>query len=339
LLGAALVVAMVTGLAVNATGQTRPPAAPAPTASATPAGVPRSSARPVLAAALAVGRDPEGVAVSPDGRTAYVADQGSHEVVAVDTARLRVRARLPLPSTPRFVAVSPDGRRAYVSMFAGDGSGSGVAVLDTGSGTVLGVVRTGPKPYALAVAPDGRVWVPVHEAGRIEVIDGERRAVVGTIRVPASPHAVAFGPGGRRAYTADHESNVVSVLDRRRRTVLGALRVDRSPHHLAVSGDGTLAVANYDAGTVNLVAPDGRMGRPIRVGRNPQSVGFAADGGHAYVVDEGDGTVSVVDVAARRVSATVRVGSSPRSVAVAPDGRTAYVTVGGAGQLGVLRLA
>jgi YVTN family beta-propeller protein len=47
----------------------------------------------------------------------------------------------------------------------------------------------------------------------------------------------------------------------------------------------------------------------------------------AYVVNSGDGTVSVIDTATNTVVGTpIPVGDSPFLVAVAPDGKHAYVT-------------
>ena len=60
---------------------------------------------------------------------------------------------------------------------------------------------------------------------------------------------------------------------------------------------------------------------------------------HAYVADEGDSTITVLNVGTGRVTATIRVGRSPRSVAVAPDGRHAYVSAGEADAVTVLRVA
>ncbi len=59
-----------------------------------------------------------------------------------------------------------------------------------------------------------------------------------------------------------------------------------------------------------------------------------AAGPVAYVADQGDGTVSVIDVASGTVTSTIPVrpsglvsvlGSDPKGVAFAPDGRTGYV--------------
>jgi YVTN family beta-propeller protein len=45
----------------------------------------------------------------------------------------------------------------------------------------------------------------------------------------------------------------------------------------------------------------------------------------AYVTNESDNTVSVIDMATNKVVATVPVGSNPYGVAVTPDGKHAYV--------------
>jgi YVTN family beta-propeller protein len=65
-------------------------------------------------------------------------------------------------------------------------------------------------------------------------------------------------------------------------------------------------------------------------------VAFAADGGHAYVVNEGDNSVSVLNGHTGALTATVAVGRSPRTVAVSPDGRLAYVSNGGDSTISVL---
>ena len=49
------------------------------------------------------------------------------------------------------------------------------------------------------------------------------------------------------------------------------------------------------------------------------------DGQHAYVVNGGSSTVSVIDTASNTVTATISVPGASR-VAVTPDGRYAYVT-------------
>ncbi|MGK5681376.1 YncE family protein [Actinoplanes sp. URMC 104] len=284
---------------------------------------------PTVAGTIRVGDEPEGVAVSPDSRTLYVANQSERVLSVVDLASRAVRS-VPLRNTPRFVAVSRDGARVFVSMYEDDLSGSGVAVLDARRLIALQYLRTGVQPYALSVAPDGRLWVPIHGGRNVEIYAADGRTLAGRVFVPQNPHAVAFDADGQRAFTPDHESSTVSAIDMRTDRRIRSIPVSAAPHSLAVSPDGrTVVVACFRANAVDVVdAVTLRRRGPFPVGTKPQAAAFATDGGHAYAVNEGSNSVSVLDPRTGRVTATVPVGRSPRTMAVAPDGRFAYVSNG-----------
>ncbi|BCJ50705.1 hypothetical protein Asp14428_21800 [Actinoplanes sp. NBRC 14428] len=300
-----------------------------------------SMSRPAVVGTIRVGNEPEGVAVSPDGRTVYVANQASRVLSIVDASSRRVTP-VTLRNTPRFVTTSRDGRLVFVSMYENDKSGSGVAVVDARTRKVVRYLATGVQPYTLAVGPDDRLWVPIHGEGRVEIYEtGGRQRADARVTVPPNPHAAAFSGSLRRAFTANHESNAVAVIDMRTDRLLRSVPVSRSPHSVAVSPDGrTVLVAGYEADTADLIdASTLRRTGPFKVGKDPQSVAFAGDGRHAYVVNEGSGSVSVLDARTGAVTSTVRVGRSPRTVAVSPDGRLAYVSNGDDDTLSVLRVA
>jgi YVTN family beta-propeller protein len=309
-------------------------ATPAPVAPATVAPVPlarrvASIGKPTVIGTIRVGTEPEGVVVAPDGRTVYVANQNSHVLSVVDTVSRRVTA-VTLRNTPRFVAISRDGGLVFVSMYETNMSGSGVAVVDTATNRVTRYLTTGMQPYALAVAPDGQVWVPIHSQHRVEIYSAGNQRPAGRIEVPPNPHAAGFSASLMRAFTPNHESNAVAVIDMRTDKVLKSIPVSQAPHSLAVSPDGkTVVVAGYEANKADLIdAVTLRRTGTVPVGRQPQSVAYATDGGHAYVVNEGDNTLSVLNGHTGAVTATIKVGKSPRTVAVSPDGLMAYVSNG-----------
>ncbi len=298
-----------------------------------------SLGKPEVAGTIRVGDEPEGVAVSPDSRTVYVANQSSRILSVVDARSKRVTP-VTLRNTPRFVTVSRDGRFVFVSMYETDKSGSGVAVVDAKSLKVLRYLGTGVQPYTLAVGPDDRLWVPIHGRGTVELFDPSGEKLEGRVAVPPNPHAIAFSADLGRAYTSNHESNSVAVLDMRTGKLIRSVPVSKSPHSVAVSPDGKrVLAAGYEADTADLIdAANLRRTGPFKVGRDPQCVAFAADGAHAYVVNEGDDTVSVLDGFTGAVTGTVKVGGSPRTVGVAPDGKLAYVSNGHDDTITVLRV-
>jgi YVTN family beta-propeller protein len=299
----------------------------------------QSVAKPTVIGTVRVGAEPEGVAVSPDGRTIYVANQNSRVLSVVDAATRRVRS-VELRNTPRFATTTRDGRTVFVSMYEDDKiTGSGVAVVDALSLKVIRYLDTGDMPYTLAVAPDNKLWVPIHSDGRLEIFSSGTLRLA-EIKVKPNPHAVGFSSDQMRAFTANHESNAVSVLDMRTNRVTKTIPVAKAPHSIAVSPDGRMAlVAGYDADAANLIdtVTLERKG-PFKVGRDPQSVAFSSDSRYGYVVNEGDGTVSVLNGRTGALTATVKVGGSPRTIGVSPDGRLAYVSNGKDNTISVLRV-
>ena len=63
------------------------------------------------------------------------------------------------------------------------------------------------------------------------------------------------------------------------------------------------------------------------------------DGKHAYVTNDGDGTVSVITTATGAVSAPITVGKRPGGVAITPDGKHVYVANRGDGTVSVITTA
>jgi len=86
-----------------------------------------------------VGSDPNALALSPDGRTLYVAMAGNNAVavVRVGPRAMRVAGLIPAGWYPTAVATSHDGRTLYVANGKGGGSGANP------DGTYIGDIITG----------------------------------------------------------------------------------------------------------------------------------------------------------------------------------------------------
>lgn len=105
---------------------------------------------------------------------------------------------------------------------------------------------------------------------------------------------------------------------------------------IVLSADGSLLlVANADSASVTLVrVSDMRVVAEVRVGKTPRTVAIGPDQKQAYVANYGDGTVSVVDLDALKVTATLLMGHQPYGVVAARAG----VFVSDAGRWEVVRI-
>ena len=146
-----------------------------------------------------VGATPGFVAISPDGRLAYIARREAGVVTVVDTSINKVLADVPIPAgPPQYIAFAPDGRRAYVSVYNADLTINAVAVLDTRTTKLMETIPVNKKPYALAVSPDQKfVYVPSHDAAVIDIIDIAANKVVKSVPVAPNPHWVTFDADGK----------------------------------------------------------------------------------------------------------------------------------------------
>lgn len=102
---------------------------------------------------------PIGIAITPDGTKAYVADLYGNTISVVNTTTDTVVVTIPAGGYPIGVAISPDGTRAYATnIFV---QFCTVSVIDTATNTVVTTIPVGVNPFAVAITPG--VGPPTHK--------------------------------------------------------------------------------------------------------------------------------------------------------------------------------
>jgi YVTN family beta-propeller protein len=110
---------------------------------------------------------PGGIALSPGGRRAFVANGLAGSVSVFDVPTRSLVAAIPVGAEPLGVAASSDGRRAYVTTFqSGD-----LSAIDLATNQVVAVAALGKNPRAIAVSPDGRRAYVTHSSPVVSVVD------------------------------------------------------------------------------------------------------------------------------------------------------------------------
>ncbi len=272
-----------------------------------------------VVATVAVGSNPVGVAITPDGTRAYVANQLSNSVSVIDTSSNTVVATVAVGSNPVGVAITPDGTRAYVA----NAFSNSVSVIDTPTNNVVATVAVGRVPNFVAITPDGtRAYVTdFYDYGFVSVIDTSDNTVIATVAVGGFPTGVAITPDGTRAYVATAGgSGSVWVIDTSSNTVVTTVAVGTQPTGVAITPDGTRAyVANRFSNSVSVIdTSTNTVLTTVPVLENAFGMAITPDGTRAYVTIFVFSSVQAIDTSTNTVVATIAVGSYPAWVAITP---------------------
>jgi len=176
-----------------------------------------------------IGYRSSGIAITPDGAFAYVANQCGEDpscasagtVSVISTATQTITQTIPIGQfLSQFVtiAIIPDGRFVYVANTCGNAptpcpsSGGTVSIIDTSTNSLVGSpISVGAFPGDLAVTPDGKFVYAVNQCGEdpscasegtVSVISTATNAVIATVPVGKHPGFLAITPGTAIAFSS-----------------------------------------------------------------------------------------------------------------------------------------
>jgi YVTN family beta-propeller protein len=107
------------------------------------------------------------MAVTPDGRRAYVADGRESQVSVVDLVGQTVLETIPVGPEPVGIAMNASGSAVYVTSFR-DGT---LTAISTGTNDVVGTARVGGSPRAVVVSRDGTRAFVTHSTSTLSIVD------------------------------------------------------------------------------------------------------------------------------------------------------------------------
>jgi DNA-binding beta-propeller fold protein YncE len=347
-----LVAAALLGSVAGGGGDAGPPSGATPVASSAggSAGSPALPRPAVLRAAsrlsgMPANLDPKDVyaadrpgalaaAVRGDRPLVYVPDTRSDDVSVIDQHTMRVVGRFAGGPEPQHVVPSYDLRTLYVA--ADRTPGGSLTPIDPRTGRPGRPVPVA-DPYNLYFTPDGRSAVVVAEYyQRLDFYDPRtwRRQLELPLPGCAGVDHLDFSSDGRLALASCEFAARLVVIDVARHRYLRSIGLDRvpggMPQDVRLAPDGSVFyVADMRAGGAYLI--DGRAGGVVGflpTGAGAHGVYFDRASRRAFVTNRGEGSISVLDLAARRVATTWRIpgGGSPDMGGVSADGRVLWVS-------------
>ena len=290
----------------------------------------------VIFTALSTAQPPSSNSVqSPTPKTALlVLSKQDHTLAIVDPANLHVVARVPVGDDPHEVVASSDGHTAYVSNY-GFGQFHTLAVVDLIGQKAEPQIELGALrgPHGLAFM-QGKVWFTAEAAKAIGSYDpgsGKINWIMGTGQ--NRTHMIYVFPDANKILTTNVNSATVTIFEHTE-----AQAGSPPPGGPPPSGTGSPTWQGAGVPPPGMRGPGGPPPGPpggdwnetvIPVGRGSEGFDVTPDGKQAWVANAWDGTVSVIDIAQRRVTATLQANArGANRLKFTPDGTRALISAG-----------
>lgn len=266
-----------------------------------------------IIASIGVGDTPSGIAITPNGRFAYIANSNNDglvngntvSVIDIETNKVIKTISDSSFDQPYTVTINASGTKAYVT----NSNSTTISIIDIKTNSVIGVITGFDGPSGMVITPDGNTayvnnygspaGVGSANATTVRVVNLVTNLIIGpAITVGLAPASLDITPNGSYVYVINYvDGNVgtgtISIIKTASNTVVGTITGLFGPYSIKITSDGLYAyITNFGS---NDFSPVGR-------------------------------TVSVVDLHENSIVDTIFVGIQPSGIAFSPNGRFAYVT-------------
>ncbi len=290
-----------------------------------------------------------GVALSPDGKTAYItnAEGGSQSVQAIDLSQEDLA---PLTDPARMLAgygltVSSDGQRIYVP-----GAATGlVHVLTLTEGAFVTQEPIHLQGYlgALALSSDDQTLFALSPTqavlSKVTLATGE----IVRLDVGFYPYDVVLSTDGSKAFVSDQGANRVVRVNTQTMTLDGQVDTDRGPEGLALAEDEAyLIVACADDETIQIIkTEDMSLHQTLELDPEhpdlkvwtPNAVAVHPEAHRAYITAADRNAVEVLDTETWTILGQIPTAFYPSRIAITPDEKLVIVNSKGWGLTGSAR--
>lgn len=240
-------------------------------------------------------------------------DHTQSQVTRFGTCPFQIETTIPVVSRPLQVAITPDGSTAIVTSFD-----NAVNFIDLSTNKVVFTLMTDPavNPNGLAISPDGKKayitsfdpFDPV-----IQVIDLTSRTITATFTSTLQyPQGATLSPDGSQLWITGPLDNLMEVYDTATNTLITRLNLGATTD-VAFNSTGTRAyvtsqttqpgvVAMIDTATLQIL-------KSYQVGNGPTDIAMSYADRFLVVNNDLDGSITVIDLVANKVS-TTKLGNS-----------------------------
>jgi YVTN family beta-propeller protein len=266
---------------------------------------------------------PNRIVFHPDGKTAWVVYDKSHDLGIVDAEARKLVKRVKIGGNPYNLNFSADGRYLYVLDWSSDTSNDEIIVWDLKAEKIEWRVEVSTWPAHSVFSRDGRLfYVSGETAGDLTVIDTSTRGIVARlVHGGGDAMGLALMADGKTLYAGAGENKAVLKIDTTTNKQVTAIAMPGVVHETTLTLDGKhLYVTLRKQNKVVIVSTaDDRIVKVLDSRGYPDLVTMEPTGRYALVTNRYADAVSVIDVATLKEVRRIAVGKAPHGMALRPD--------------------
>jgi YVTN family beta-propeller protein len=193
-----------------------------------------------------------------------------------------------------------------------------VVVIDPDTDRVVEAIGSGStNGHRLIISPDGqRLYTENEEDSTVSVIDLPKRKLLDKITTPRPICGIAISADGQTVVAVDDAQPCLFLIDTQAGRVRHEVRLEGAPKPAQIAryapDNSLIGVTSNNGDTVSLVDPSFREQTAIKVGHQPMDMAFHGD--ELFVACQGDGSVHVIDIPARKWKSSFRAGTGCESI-------------------------
>jgi len=268
------------------------------------------------AGSSALGRYPERV---------YVPSAAADMLHVIDPKTFKIIATHSVGRTPHHVTPSWDLTKLYVT----NTGGNSLTVIDPMTGEITGEIRV-EDPYNLYFTPDGKMAIVVAERHkRLDFRDLRTWKLIKSVPVEwAGVDHLAFSRDGSYLVASCEWSGRIVKVDLKKLELVADMALGKNPLDvLRPPRQRLMSIADQGVHGVFVVDPDAwKQLEFIRTGRGTHGLLLSHDGKQIYASNREEGSISVIDIATRKVTAKWKTGGSPDMGQLSPDGKQFWIS-------------
>ncbi len=259
----------------------------------------------------------------------YVPNTESNSVDVIDPSTYKVIDEFHVGRLPQHVTPSYDMKTLWVL----NDKSSTLTRIDPETSKPIGTIPV-MDPYNMYYTPDGKYAVVVAEQReRLEFYDAGTMRLAHQLWVPCKGvDHMDFSANGRYLIASCEFDNSVIKVDVASQKFLGRLELSPQgkPQDVKLSPDGTVFyVADMDANGVHEIEGESlsEIGF-IPTGKGAHGLYVSRDSRYLYVTNRGEGSISLIDLATRRVARKWKLpgGGSPDMGGISADGKVLWLS-------------